>query len=141
MGQDLGGIIRRDSAACDGRQSPAFADQGDFTYICRMPGAQAGCDGDIGLEERHITGLFDDTAVGHDRVSPVFHMNVRQDRDIIAVNQRSIAQCFGRGTFDQPLVGDVGIRPLIDPDEPGSGCLGAGQRCLRCIGDNVETHR
>ena len=57
------------------------------------------------------------------------------------VQHGAVAGGEGGGALDDPLVGDIGVGPLIDPDEAGAGGLRHRERLHGTIGEDVHTGR
>ena len=82
-----------------------------------MAGALAGEDHDVGVEKLDVAHELGDRSILHDGVRAVLDVSVGENLDALRLKRAPIAHRFRGGAFDQALVGDIGVGPLIDANE------------------------
>ena len=80
-------------------------------------------------------------AVGDDRVGAVLDVHVGEHPDPLGPQPGKVAGRGGRGSLQDPLVGHVGVGPLVDAHEAGATRLGDRQRVPRTVRQHVDTER
>ena len=71
----------------------------------------------VGVEELEVAGQLGDRPVGDDGVAAVLDVDVGEDADIFGAQERAVAHRLGRAALHEAFVGDVGVGPLVHPDE------------------------
>ena len=114
MSLTLAGI---NAAADERRKRSGRPDLPEIIKIGGVAGALAGEDHDVGVEKLDVAHELGDRSILHDGVRPVLDVSVGENIDALRLKRAPIAHGFRGGPFDQALVGDIGVGPLIDANE------------------------
>jgi hypothetical protein len=106
-----------------------------------VAGALAGEDHDVGVEKLDIAHKLADRSILHDGVRAVLDVSVGENIDPLRLKRVPIAHGFRGGPFDQALVGDIGVGPLIDANETRACRARNRQRVKRGVGQHVNPDR
>ncbi|OWK22779.1 hypothetical protein AJ87_45460 [Rhizobium yanglingense] len=71
----------------------------------------------IGVEESKVAGQFLDRAVGGDGVCAMLDVAVGENPNVLGSQHRPVAHRLRRAAFNEALIRDIGVGPLVDPDK------------------------
>jgi ribokinase len=106
-----------------------------------VAGALPGGDDRVGAEELDVAHEFGDRPVLHDSVRAVLDVRVGEDAHVLRAEFALVAHGGARRAIDEPLVGDIGVGPLIDANEARAGSAGDRQCVQRGVGQYVDADR
>ena len=95
---------------------------------------------------RAARATIDTAALAHNlgvvrQAAPMFDVHVGEDANVLPAQPGAIPHCLRCRTFDQTLVCNISIGPLIDPDEAGLRSLRHCKRRQGSVRQNVDADR
>ena len=140
-GENVADIVRVDAAADKRRKRSGRPDLAEIVEIGGVTGALAGEDDDIGVEKLDVANELGDWPVLHDGVGAMLDMRVGENLYVPRLKQAAVTHRFRGRAFDQALVGDIGVGPLIDPHE-ARACRACNRESVKGgVGQHVDPNR
>ena len=134
-------LARINAAADERRKRSGRPNLPEIIKIGGVAGALAGEDHDVGVEKLDVAHKFGDRPILHDGVRAVLDVSVGENLDALRLERAPIAHGFRSGPFDQALIGDIGVGPLIDAHEARARRARNRQSVERGVGQHVNPNR
>ena len=112
-------------------------DHADVAQIRSVPGALAGRDDGVGVEEDQILDQLLHRAVGNDRMRAMLDMSIGEDADAVGAQPGAVARRAARLALDEALIGDIGVGPLVDADEARAAALAMARAGIAALASTL----
>src|ERR1700722_20549016 len=116
-GENVVDVARINAAPDKSRNRSRPPDLPEIIKIGGVAGALAGEDHDVGVEKLDVANELGARPILHDGGRAVLDVSVGKNIDPLRLKRAPVAHRFRGGPFDQALVGDIGVSPLIDANE------------------------